>query len=201
VGHGAVVAYVRHGVLSQGHRHLKELGVHLARHSHLPQHIEADQPQLNHTRLDRGHVHGVDAPGVPQPFGRGGDVGGFLPWSESETEPQPGRGRADDAPARRYGTDLTAGGGLDRQHAQPGRSNGEAAGLHDRAVRVEEPGRGYRQADSGPVHPGMLGPGVGGPAAECGDRTTHLQECRQIGHQAAAPVAAGKAAGVTAAAR
>ena len=37
--------------------------------------------------------------------------------------------------------------------------------------------------------------------AECGDRTTYLQERRQVGHQAAAPMAAGKAARVTAAAR
>lgn len=201
MGHGSVVAYQRQGVLPQCHRHLKEPGVHLARHSHLPQHVEADQPQLNQARLDRGHVHGVNAPSVPQPFGRGGDIGRFLTGSEPQTEPQPGRGGADDAPTRRYGTNFTASGGLDRQHPQPGRSHGQAAGLHDRAVRAEEPGCGYRQADRGPVQAGMLGPGVGGPAAECGDRTTHLQECRQIGHQAAAPVVAGNAAGVTAAAR
>src|SRR5581483_5176296 len=56
-------------------------------------------------------------------------------------------------------------------------------------------------ADRGPVHRRMLGPGVGAPAAERGEGTTYLQERRQVGHQAAAPVAAGKAAGVTAAAR
>lgn len=90
VGHSPVVAYERHGVLPQGHRNLKGLGVHPARHPHSPQHIETDQPQLNHTGLDRGHVHGVNAPGMPQPFRRGGDVGWFLPRSEPQTEPQPG---------------------------------------------------------------------------------------------------------------
>jgi hypothetical protein len=34
--------------------------------------------------------------------------GGFLPRSEPQTDPQPGRGGPDDAPARRYGPDLTS---------------------------------------------------------------------------------------------
>ncbi|GGS58774.1 hypothetical protein GCM10010238_55070 [Streptomyces griseoviridis] len=198
---GPVVAYERGGVLPHRHRYAQRTSRCLARHPYPLEYVEADEPQVDHARLDRGDVDGVDAPGVSQPFGGGGHVGGFLPGGETQAEPQAGRGRADEAPAGRDGPDLSASGGLDRQDPQPGRCHGQAARLHDRAVRAEQPGRGYRQADRGPVDARVTGPGVGGPTAECGDGTTHIQERCQVGHQAVAPIAAGKVAGVTAAAR
>lgn len=199
---GAVVAYERGGVLAERDWDTQVAAVDFAGHLYAAQDVVADEPEFDDTGLDGGYVDGVNAPGMPQPFGGRSDVGRFLARGEPEPYPQAGRGGPDEAPAGRDGPYLSIGGGLDREDPQPRRSDGQAARLHDGGVRAEQPGRGDRQADGGPVDGRVLGPGVGGPAAECGDRTTHLQERCYVGHQAAAPVAAaGKAAGVMAAAR
>ena len=82
MGNGPVVAYERGGVFPQRHGHLEEFGTRSAWHADFPQHVEADQPQFDHAGLDRRHVDGVDAPGVSEPFRRGGDVLRFLAGGE-----------------------------------------------------------------------------------------------------------------------
>lgn len=79
---GPVVAYEGCRVLTHGHRHFEESALAPAGHPHPPQNAEADEPQLDPSRFDCRGVDGVNSPCVPQSFGRGGDILGFLPWGE-----------------------------------------------------------------------------------------------------------------------
>lgn len=77
-----VVAYERQGVLPQRDRYPQLICRIRLGHADAGQYVEADQAQFDHARLDRGDVHGVNAPSVAQSFGGRGEVGRFLAGCE-----------------------------------------------------------------------------------------------------------------------
>lgn len=187
---GPVVAYERRRVLPESHGYGEKVPLRPPRHLHVPQHVEADEQQLDDARLDAPDVHCVNAPGVPQPFARGSHVGRLLAGGEAEPYPEPRRGRANQTATGRDRAHLATSGRPDCKRPQTGRLNREPARIHGGAVRDQQPRRRGGQADHGPVDRGVSLSGVSHPT-NGRKRSPEFGERHKVSHGISPPARPG----------